>query len=160
MVIKKVCLEQNMSWLVQLHGIRSFHAPFHLFSQCFYIRVMSTKASNDSDFLPYCVVGTLNFGHKCQCQGMKGHLIYILVLLPSSHLVKLSLTNMLLQCSVSYSCVYIWTVKQIHYLLEKKNKLIPNFNFAWIVISSQMFIILVFERTYFPINQTWRSLAP
>ena len=44
MVIKKVCLEQNISWLVQLPGIRSFHAPFHLFSQCFYVRVISTKA--------------------------------------------------------------------------------------------------------------------
>ena len=34
--------------MVQLHGIRSFHAQFHLFSQCFYIRIMSTKASNDN----------------------------------------------------------------------------------------------------------------
>ena len=42
-----MCLEQNISWLVKLHGIRSFHAPFHLFSQCFYIRVISTKASNE-----------------------------------------------------------------------------------------------------------------
>ena len=56
MVIKKVCLEQNISWLVQLHGIRSFHAPFHLFSQCFYIRVVSTKASNE-----YCEVHHTSF---------------------------------------------------------------------------------------------------
>ena len=40
---KKVCLEQNISLLAQLHGIRQFH----LFSQCFYIRVISTKASNE-----------------------------------------------------------------------------------------------------------------
>ena len=53
MVIKKVCLEQNISQLVQLHGIRSFHAPFHLFSQCFYIRVISTKASNVVIYLIY-----------------------------------------------------------------------------------------------------------
>ena len=54
---KKVCLEQNISRLVQLHGIRSFHAPFHLFTQYFYIRVITTKASNafyhtgDTDFV-------------------------------------------------------------------------------------------------------------
>ena len=33
--------------MVQLQGIRSFHAPFHLFSQCFYICIISTKASNE-----------------------------------------------------------------------------------------------------------------
>ena len=37
--------KKGVSWLVQLHRIRSFHAPFHLFSQCFYIHVISTKAS-------------------------------------------------------------------------------------------------------------------
>ena len=42
---KKVCLEQNIL-LVPLYGIRSFHAPFHYFSQCFYIRVIPNKASN------------------------------------------------------------------------------------------------------------------
>ena len=51
MVIEKVCLEQSISWLVQLNGIRLFHAPFHLLSQCFYVRVISTKGSNVLDIL-------------------------------------------------------------------------------------------------------------
>ena len=32
---------------VPLYGIRSFHASFHHFSQCFFIRQITVKASND-----------------------------------------------------------------------------------------------------------------
>ena len=66
MVIQKVCLEQNISRLVQLHGIRSFHAQFHLFSQCFYICVISTKASNYSVVIWYAIDDTyisVEIGH-------------------------------------------------------------------------------------------------
>ena len=44
---EKVCLEQNISIGFPLYGIRSFHASLHQFSQCFLIRQITMKASND-----------------------------------------------------------------------------------------------------------------
>ena len=47
MVIKRRCVWNKTFLLVPLYRIKSFHAPFHLFSQRFYIHVISTKASNE-----------------------------------------------------------------------------------------------------------------
>ena len=47
MVIKGRCVWNKTFLLVPLYVIRPFHASFHLFSQCFYIRVILTKSSNE-----------------------------------------------------------------------------------------------------------------
>ena len=51
MVTKRRCVWNKTFLLGPIIGIRSFHASFYHFSWCFYICVMTTKASNDVEII-------------------------------------------------------------------------------------------------------------